>query len=481
MTKVERNSLQHELWVAKIAERSNLESQSVEKLFAALSRQLLTRLTRKESVEFSDLGYWESNVEKEFVAVLPDTQYLLPPRVILRLTKTPSHKVTPQQIIIEAISQETDITIQNSFDWWQAIIQLLKEDLRKGNPVEWKDFGTFTPKDDSIIFTPKGNLQTSLNYAFVDFPIVEVNPGKAFDDTKYIEVSTIEEAIDNTSVIQLSPEEPDILSEDTNSTQASSDEEEESQPIGHSVIEDAPIPDDNSSKEIDSTTEEGTTTEEENENSFDSNDRFPHTQASVVMEAQEEEKPNITTHATSDRETNYGEASPWKALLIGLFVIIAILSIIFIALQPTTSGPAKVQDTQIIKSNTTTVLDSSAIKSDSVSIKPIDSIEDNANLREINKEIVKENKPFVQQDKPKGSTPSSSTKTDINNGDKWITIQSGDNLRSIALKEYGDKSFWKYIYQANINRISDPDNVQAGTKILIPKRVSQYVKHSNDR
>jgi nucleoid DNA-binding protein len=48
------------------------------------------------------------------------------------------------------------------------------------------------------------------------------------------------------------------------------------------------------------------------------------------------------------------------------------------------------------------------------------------------------------------------------------TIQPGHTLRNIALKHYGNKSFWVYIYEENRDKIKNPNNVPLGTELTIP-------------
>jgi hypothetical protein len=50
------------------------------------------------------------------------------------------------------------------------------------------------------------------------------------------------------------------------------------------------------------------------------------------------------------------------------------------------------------------------------------------------------------------------------------TVQSGDSLRQIAAKKYGNADDWKEIYYANTSKISDPDIIQPGTVLVIPPR-----------
>lgn len=49
------------------------------------------------------------------------------------------------------------------------------------------------------------------------------------------------------------------------------------------------------------------------------------------------------------------------------------------------------------------------------------------------------------------------------------TIEQGSRLTLLALKYYGNKAFWVYIYEANKNIITNPDKIPVGTKIRIPK------------
>jgi len=43
-----------------------------------------------------------------------------------------------------------------------------------------------------------------------------------------------------------------------------------------------------------------------------------------------------------------------------------------------------------------------------------------------------------------------------------------DTLLGLALQYYGDRNQWRRIYYANRNRISDPDDLPVGMKLIIP-------------
>ncbi len=73
---------------------------------------------------------------------------------------------------------------------------------------------------------------------------------------------------------------------------------------------------------------------------------------------------------------------------------------------------------------------------------------------------VEEGKYVVEEEKNVESKIKVSTREYI--------VQKGDTLSSIARKELGNPSKWKYLYEINKNKIGDPNKLKAGTKIVIP-------------
>lgn len=67
---------------------------------------------------------------------------------------------------------------------------------------------------------------------------------------------------------------------------------------------------------------------------------------------------------------------------------------------------------------------------------------------------------------------------------KWEThtivpLEKNQRLTLLALKYYGNKVFWVYIYEANKNNIANPNEIKAGTKIRIPKAPASIVDPRN--
>lgn len=47
-------------------------------------------------------------------------------------------------------------------------------------------------------------------------------------------------------------------------------------------------------------------------------------------------------------------------------------------------------------------------------------------------------------------------------------VQKGDTLYKIARRFYGKEQDWRRIWQANIDKLPDPNNLKVGMKLIIP-------------
>lgn len=52
---------------------------------------------------------------------------------------------------------------------------------------------------------------------------------------------------------------------------------------------------------------------------------------------------------------------------------------------------------------------------------------------------------------------------------KTIVVQEGDWIYDIARKEYGSMFAWEKIYKANQDKISDPNIIYPGQKLILPE------------
>ena len=53
---------------------------------------------------------------------------------------------------------------------------------------------------------------------------------------------------------------------------------------------------------------------------------------------------------------------------------------------------------------------------------------------------------------------------------KTYVVVSGDSLSKIAQREYGNANDWNRIYEANRDKLKDPDKIFPGQKLTIPPK-----------
>ena len=62
---------------------------------------------------------------------------------------------------------------------------------------------------------------------------------------------------------------------------------------------------------------------------------------------------------------------------------------------------------------------------------------------------------------------------------KSVTMYGGSTLVKLAEEHYGHKVFWVYIYEANKNKIADPNKISAGQVVKIPKLNKKLIDPNN--
>lgn len=70
---------------------------------------------------------------------------------------------------------------------------------------------------------------------------------------------------------------------------------------------------------------------------------------------------------------------------------------------------------------------------------------------------------------------------EIKGFNKEVAIKPGLFLTMVALDNYGDKSYWIYLYLYNKDRIKNPNNVPIGTKIRVPILDETLVNGTNEK
>ena len=77
-------------------------------------------------------------------------------------------------------------------------------------------------------------------------------------------------------------------------------------------------------------------------------------------------------------------------------------------------------------------------------------------------------------DKPKADfsdVQGGSSSTAPTDQERTITVQPGDSLSKIAKREYGDANKWHAIFEANRDKIKNPDLIHPGQVLTLPANV----------
>ena len=162
--------------------------------------------------------------------------------------------------------------------------------------------------------------------------------------------------------------------------------------------------------------------------------------------------PPSDPRPTARRRTNY---YIWIAV-VALLIIGAILAVFILNSRQkkasATPRPAA-KDTQqmasvvVVPSSMDILPDSLTLPADTLQEEPIDTLRER-----------------TPQEEPKAQ----SKERVINSETTRVQVQPGDRLTVFALKKYGHKAFWVYIYQENKSKIKDPNNLPVGITIVLP-------------
>ncbi len=126
---------------------------------------------------------------------------------------------------------------------------------------------------------------------------------------------------------------------------------------------------------------------------------------------------------------------------------------------------------QFIRDSVIPNLRSDSLGSTKISEKPADSIK---RERKIETDIPSTSAPAPVNNRNIYSTPR--TYKEVLATEKMVV---GSQLTKFARQYYGHPNFWVYIYEANKDKISDPNNVPAGIDVKIPKMDSRLVDPQN--
>nr|WP_311176387.1 hypothetical protein [uncultured Porphyromonas sp.] len=429
--------LQAEFWSIRLGELASVQPATSETLWEALCTQLEQRLLSGVALYFPELGLWRLEEHREYIARTSDGKlWLLPPRLSLSLQQERTTTSVSILLLSEALAETTHVPSEIVGKWLRGISQLWSELLQQGAPISWAGLGDFTPleQDGQLAgyrFLPAPEFLAALNRPFSMFAPVEVSSTASLQDLEVLEVDRLEDLDEILPIEVLWASESSVDAEPIPTASPAA--------IPTPLV----LPVEEPSPEI---TEGATGDIETNE---------PEEQLPVPATLPEEEEK-----ATLVREDPLGD--PFRdeeerpRLLVWIFVSIGIAiasCLFFFLLSLSPEGEAKPQPT--IPPTETTVLPAeqapkiadSTLVQDSLSLQSVDSVATGHSVSAIS------------------PSPSSSPKA---NRAEQVRLRPGDRLSRLALKKYGHKAFWVYIYEENRMRLKDPDNIPVGAVITLP-------------
>lgn len=429
--------LQAEFWSIRLGELASVQPATSETLWEALCTQLEQRLLSGVALYFPELGLWRLEEHREYIARTSDSKlWLLPPRLSLSLQQERTTTSVSILLLSEALAETTHVPSEIVGKWLRGISQLWSELLQQGAPISWAGLGDFTPleQDGQLAgyrFLPAPEFLAALNRPFSMFAPVEVSSTASLQDLEVLEVDRLED-LDEVLPIE-------VLWASESSVDA------EPIPTASPGTTPTPLvsPLEEPSPEI---TEEATGNIETNE---------PEEQLPVPATLPEEEE-KATPVVEDPLGDPFRDEEERPRLLVWIFVSIGIAiasCLFFFLLSLSSEGEAKPQPTTPPTETTVLPAEQASKIADSTSVQ------DSLSLQSVDSMTTGHSTPTVS------SSQSSSPEA---NRAEQVRLRPGDRLSRLALKKYGHKAFWVYIYEENRMRLKDPDNIPVGAVITLP-------------
>lgn len=442
--------LQEELWYVRLAELSAVQLETSQQLWRALCQQVEQRLLSGLSLTFPEIGEWKLEEHREYVARTADgKQWLIPPRLTLGLRPVEDRGVTSLSIDLlrDALSEATHVSAEQVATWLRAIPTLWRALYDEGIQIVWAGLGSFTPitsesgERSGYRLLPSEALCAALNKPFSMFAPVEVAPSSSSPDLELREIGQLDQLTKVEPIeVLFAPREPiqeevvtpPVVEEVVKPVVA----DEPLQPESPAVIveeEILPAPVDEAPIEA------------------------PQPAPSATVTAPVEEEPFIDQ-----------EAHP--RMLVWVFVALGIamsfcLFIYLLSIQPELEMKDKASAAvEAVQPSPVPV----------VSAVPAQAIDETDTLQTTSIATQEEATSSVAPSEAVVSTASSQAETI-----ERVRLRPGDRLSRLALKKYGNKAFWVYIYEENRAQLKDPDNIPVGAVITLPA-ASKYQINAGD-
>lgn len=442
--------LQEELWYVRLAELAAVQLETSQQLWRALCQQVEQRLLSGLSLTFPEIGEWKLEEHREYVARTADgKQWLIPPRLTLGLRPVEDRGVTSLSIDLlrDALSEATHVSAEQVTMWLRVIPTLWRALYDEGIQIVWAGLGSFTPitsesgERSGYRFLPSEALCAALNKPFSMFAPVEVAPSSSSPDLYLREIDQLD---------QLTKVEPlEVLC----ATREPIQEEVVTPPVVEEVVEpvvaDEPLQPESPAVVVEEETLQAPVDETPIE--------APQPAPSVAVTALVEEDPFIDQEA-------HPRMLVWVFVALGIAMAFC-LFIYLLSIQPELEMKDKASATvEAVQPSPAPV----------VPAVPAQTIDETDTLQTTSSVTQEEATSSVAPSEAVVSTASSQAETI-----ERVRLRPGDRLSRLALKKYGNKAFWVYIYEENRAQLKDPDNIPVGAVITLPA-ASKYQINAGD-
>ena len=442
--------LQEELWYVRLAELSAVQLETSHQLWRALCQQVEQRLLSGLSLTFPEIGEWKLEEHREYVARTADGKlWLIPPRLTLGLRPVEDRGVTSLSIDLlrDALSEATHVSAEQVATWLRAIPTLWRALYDEGIQIVWAGLGSFTPitsesgERSGYRFLPSEALCAALNKPFSMFAPVEVAPSSSGPDLELREIDQLDQLTKVEPIeVLFAPREP-------------IQEEVVTPPVVEEVVEpvvtDEPLQPESPAVIV----EEEILPAPADEAPIEA----PQAAPSVAVTAPIEEDPFVDQEA-------HPRMLVWVFVALGIAMAFC-LFIYLLSIQPELEMKDKA---------------SAAVEAVQPSPAPVvppvpaQTIDETDTLQTTSIATQEEAASSVAPSEAVVSTASSQAETI-----ERVRLRPGDRLSRLALRKYGNKAFWVYIYEENRAQLKDPDNIPVGAVITLPA-ASKYQINAGD-
>ena len=432
--------LQEELWYIRLAEQATLQPETSLLLWRGLVQQVEQRLLSGLSLTFPEIGEWRLEEHREYVARTEEgKRWLVPPRLTLGVRPIEDRSVTSLSIDLlrDALSEATQVSVGQVATWLRAIPQLWRTLSEEGNQVVWVGLGSFTPilEDRELVgyrFLPAESLCASLNKPFSMFVPVELAASTSTADLELHEQVQLETLAETKPITILFARQQPHVEELPSSAPAPEESDvvvDTSESVATFQVEVVPTPAPPSSEE----------TPVDEPPSIDIPEEVPSPEVPSGEEQDTRPRPLV-----------------WVLVALGI-VATTVLFVYLLSMQPALELKPKAPAVE-----------------KQVEHKAVHPAHIEALQAPVVADTLQPAEPSTAPAVETSVSPTSSAEVI-----ERVRLRPGDRLSRLALKKYGHKAFWVYIYEENRAQLKNPDNIPVGAVITLPA-ASKYQINASD-